>query len=277
MQNPAEVQIATCFVREKFPDEFTPQMALVCGTGFGGLAAMLQNVTRVPFEGIPAFPQASIASHSGSFLAGYLGDIPLVLQEGRCHLYEGCSALEVCMGVRVMRSLGAEKLLVTNAAGCLNPQWDAGDLMLISDHVNLTGLSPLTGPNHELWGLRFPDMSVIYDREFYGMALEEASRLGLRLERGVYVGLCGPELESPAQTRFLRQIGADAVGMSTVLEVIAARHMGMRVLGLSCLSNKNLPDCMEQTSIEEIIAAVQAASEKVTRLLAALIPRICRA
>ena len=276
MQNHEEVSRAADFVRSKFPAGFVPQLALVCGTGLDGIVDLLHSAVRVPFGDIPAFPQASVASHRGCFVAAYLGELPLVLQEGRCHLYEGYSPAQVCMGVRLMRGLGAEKLLVTNSAGCLNPQWAPGSLMLISDHVNLTGTSPLLGPNYEPWGLRFPDMSVIYDREFRELALEEAQGLALRLECGVYVGLLGPELESPAQTRFLRQIGADAVGMSTVLEVIAARHMDMRVLGLSCLANKNLPDCMDAISIEEIIAATRLASERVTRLLGGLIPRLCR-
>jgi purine-nucleoside phosphorylase len=178
------------------------------------------------------------------------------------------------MGVRVAHALGARSLLSANAAGCLNPQWDAGDLMLITDHVNCTGTSPLVGPNHDPWGPRFPDMIRLYDREYQRFALEAAQATGVHLERGVYVGILGPELESPAQTRMYRQAGADAIGMSTVLEVIAARHLGMRVLAFSCLSNKNLPDCMEETNLEEIIAIVRASSGQLSRILGLLLPHV---
>jgi purine-nucleoside phosphorylase len=176
------------------------------------------------------------------------------------------------MGVRIAHALGARSLVLANAAGCLNPQWDAGDLMLITDHVNCTGTSPLIGPNHDSWGPRFPDMSGMYDGEYQRIALKTALAAGIRLERGIYVGVPGPELESPAQTRMYRQAGADAIGMSTVLEVIAARHLGMRVLAFSCLSNKNLPDCMGEIGLEEIIATVQASSGKLVRLLSDLLP-----
>jgi purine-nucleoside phosphorylase len=191
----------------------------------------------------------------------------VVAQQGRCHIYEGYTPAEVCCGVRVMRGLGAETLIITNAAGALEPRWDVGDLMLITDHINWTGQSPLTGPNHDAWGPRFPDMSAPYDRGLQGIALAAASRLRIRLERGVYLALPGPQMETPAETRMYRGLGAHAVGMSTALEVIAARHMNMRVLGISCLTNKNLPDCMAEAPLEEVIRVAGASGEALTMLV----------
>ena len=171
------------------------------------------------------------------------------------------------MGVRVMAGLGIGSLVVTNAAGALNPQFDAGSLMLMTDQINFTGTTPLAGPNVEQWGPRFPDMSCIFDPELRALALESAAMLGIRLERGVYIGVHGPQMESPAETRMYRQWGADAIGMSTVLEVLAARHLGLRVLGISCLSNKNLPDCMSPVPIEEVIEVAGKAGRRLERLL----------
>ena len=274
MQNHEEVRRVAAYVSEQFPGSFRPELALVCGTGLGELVEMFRFVRRISFADIPGFPRATVASHAGCFAAAYFAEKPVLLQQGRCHLYEGYTPAQVCMGVRVAHVLGARSLVIANAAGCLNPLWGAGDLMLITDHINCTGTSPLTGPNHDPWGPRFPDMSKVYDREYERLALEAAQATGVRLERGVYVGVLGPELESPAQTRMYRQAGADAIGMSTVLEVIAARHLGMRVLAFSCLSNANLPDCMKETDLEEIIATVQATSGKLIRLLSALLPRL---
>ena len=274
MQNPEEVQRAAAYIIKQLPASFRPELTLTCGTGFDELAGMFRCVLRIPFEDIPGFPRATVASHAGCFVAAYFGEKPLLLQQGRCHLYEGYTPAQISMGVRIAYTIGARSLVLANAAGCLNPQWDTGDLMLITDHINCTGTSPLVGPNYDPWGPRFPDMSRVYDRAYQRMALEAAQTTGVRLERGVYVGILGPELESPAQTRLYRQAGADAIGMSTVLEVIAARHLGMRVLAFSCLSNKNLPDCMGETGLEEIIAAVRASSEKLIRLLGALLPQL---
>lgn len=274
MQNLKEVQRASGYLAKKLPPSFRPRLALICGTGLGELVRLLDGAQHVAFANIPAFPRSTVVSHTGSFAAGFMGTTPLIVQQGRCHLYEGCSPAEVCMGVRVMRMLGADTLLITNAAGCLNSQWDAGDLMVLADHINYTGVSPLSGFNVDSWGPRFPDMSRIYDAGLIRLALEEAQKAGIRVERGVYAGVRGPELESPAETRFYRQAGADAVGMSTVLEAVAARHMGMRVLGLSCLTNKNLPDCMAETGIEEIVAAAEKASGNIIRLLGAVIRRL---
>ena len=192
-----------------------------------------------------------------------INGVPALVQQGRCHLYEGRTPAEVCMGVRVMAGLGIHTLVITNAAGAINPHFATGNIMLIEDHINMTGKSPLTGDNETALGPRFPDMSAPYDA---------ALGLGMRLEKGVYVGIQGPQLETRAETRMLRGFGADAVGMSTVLEVIAARHLGLRVAGLSCLTNKNLPDCMEKAELDDIIHVANQVGEKLGTLLTAALP-----
>jgi len=286
MQNPQEVQLAVRALRAALPKNMnkiftdgadTPPVAVVLGTGLSPLADSLLAGqegcpgVRIPFSNITGMPLPGVDSHQGAFVLGCLGGVPVIAQQGRCHLYEGRNPAEVCMGVRVMAGFGAERLIITNAAGALNPQFTAGTLMCISDQINHTGCSPLAGPNHAAWGERFPDMSRIYDATLQELALQTAGRLDIRLERGVYIGLRGPEMESPAETRMYRQWGADAVGMSTVLEVIAARHLGLRVLGISCLTNKNLPDCMTPAPLEEILAVAARAGHDLARLLEAVI------
>jgi purine-nucleoside phosphorylase len=197
----------------------------------------------------------------------------LALLSGRCHLYEGYSPEEIVLPLRAIRLLGAENLIITNAAGALNPLFDVPSLMLITDHINFTGHSPLTGPNREKWGPRFPDMSRVYSGKFIQKAADCALELGIRLHKGVYMGITGPSLETPAETRAFRRLGADAIGMSTVLENIAAKHMGMKILGISCLTNKNLPDCMQETSHEEILEQAKKADAELKRLLEQIISR----
>lgn len=281
MQHPQNVQNAAQAIRAYLPQDFEPQVGIILGTGLGGLAQCLENPVAVPYAAIPNFPHSTVASHEGQFLFGTLRtgtqstpQVPVVLQQGRCHLYEGYQPEDVCMGVRTMATLGAKKLVITNAAGALNPTFDAGDLMLITDHINFTGRTPLAGNNHDAWGDRFPDMSKAYSPALRALVLEEASRLGIRVERGVYAGVHGPQMETPAETRMFRSLGIDAVGMSTVLEVIAARHMGMEVLGISCLSNKNLPDCMAEAPLEEIIRVAGIAGERLSRLLPSVIAKM---
>lgn len=270
MQNHQEVQSVVSCARQRAPGA-APRIGIVLGTGLGGLAEALVDTVTIDYETLPGFPRSTVSSHTGRFLLGRLHGVEVMLQQGRCHLYEGYSAAQVCMGVRVMAGLGVTSLIISNAAGALNPRFDAGDLMVITDHINKTGRSPLTGANHDAWGVRFPDMSCPYDPAYVRLALDSAARLGLRVERGVYLGVPGPEMETPAETRYYRQIGADAVGMSTVLEVIAARHMGLRVLGISCLTNKNLPDCMRDAPLEEVIRVAGSASEKLTALVGAVV------
>lgn len=272
MQNFQEVQSAIAAVKAALP-HVRPKIAIVLGTGLGDIAHALEGMQDIPYAAIPHFPRSTVESHAGRLLFGKLDGVDVVLQQGRCHLYEGYSPSAVCMGVRLMRGLGAETLVVTNAAGALNPRWDAGQLMVITDHINYTGCSPLTGANHDAWGERFPDMSCAYDSTLVRTALAAATGLGLRVERGVYVGVQGPQMESPAETRMLRTLGADAVGMSTVLEVIAARHMGMKVLGISCLTNKNLPDCMAPAPLEEVLRVAASAGDALSRLIRSFVTK----
>ncbi len=271
MQNIEKVQKAADFVRSALPAPHEADTAVVLGTGLGAWADGLEEVASFDYGLIPGFPQSTVQSHAGKLTAALAGGRPVWLQRGRFHLYEGYSPAEVCMGVRTLATLGVKRLIVTNAAGALNPQFDAGGLMCITDHINMTGHNPLIGPNVDAWGVRFPDMSRIYDAGLRDLALDQARRLGIRLERGIYIGVTGPNLESPAETRAFKRLGADAVGMSTVLEVIAARHMGLEVLGISCLTNKNLPDCMGETTLEDVIAQAGAAAGRLTRLLDAVI------
>lgn len=247
-----------------------PVAGLVLGTGLGGIAENITDPIFVPFSELPDFPLSGVISHAGRFVIGKAKGVPIIIQQGRCHLYEGYSAADVCMGARVMAVLGVKNLVLTNAAGALNPLFEPGSVMAITDHINFTGVSPLTGTNDDEFGPRFPDMTHVYDPELIDLAERAARFVGLRLEKGVYLGLQGPQLETPAETRAFRAWGADAVGMSTVLEAIAAKHMGVNILGLSCLSNKNLPDCMKETSIDEIVRVAGKASENMLKILTAM-------
>lgn len=278
MQNPQKVKRAVEAIRQRLGGGFvSPQVGLVLGTGLSGLARDLargDNSVRVSFAEIPDYPAVSVDSHEGAYICGHIGSTPVIAQLGRCHLYEGKTPEEVCMGVRVMAELGAGTLVITNAAGALNPLFEAGSLMRMTDYINNTGVSPLAGKNNAAWGERFPDMSRVFDAKLGEKAQECALKLGIALEKGVYIGVHGPEMETPAETRMYRQWGADAIGMSTVLEVIAARHCGMKVLGISCISNCNLPDCMQEAPLDEIIRMAGRAGEKLARLLPEIIRTI---
>ncbi|TVM33123.1 purine-nucleoside phosphorylase [Oceanidesulfovibrio marinus] len=274
MQKPEKVQEAVEVIRAMPKVRQMPRLGLVLGTGLGGAASALKTDYSVPYEDIAGFPTSTVHSHSGRLAFGSLAGVPVAALMGRFHLYEGYTPEEVAFGVRVLACLGIHTLVVTNAAGALNPLFDAGSLMAVTDHINLTGTSPLTGPNHDAWGPRFPDMSRAYDPVLVQAAIDAAMRIGIRLEKGVYIGVRGPQLETPAETRMLRALGADAVGMSTVMEVLAARHMGLRVLTISSLTNKNLPDCMAETSLEQVVAAAEASSQNLGRLLAELAPAL---
>ncbi|MCR4666586.1 MAG: purine-nucleoside phosphorylase [Desulfovibrio sp.] len=277
MQMPDEVRAGATRLRMLLGlggEERIP-LGVILGTGLSFLSERIDG-KEVPFSDLPFFPVSTTSSHKGSFVYGTLDGWPLLIQAGRVHLYEGYSAGEVCMGVRVMASLGIHTLLVTNAAGALNPLFGVGNLFLATDQINMTGLSPLSGPNHESFGLRFPDMSRPFDPDLMAAAQQKALDLGIPLEKGVYIGVHGPELETPAETRMYRMLGADAIGMSSVLEVISARHLGLRVLALSSLANKNLPDCMESMSIEEIVRQSALAERHLSSLLTALLPELCR-
>jgi len=247
-------------------------VGVVAGTGLGGIVSGLADRREMATADIPGYPRSTAPGHAGRLVFGTVAGRPVALLAGRLHLYEGHTPRDVACGVRPLARPGIKTLLLTNAAGALDPHFAPGGLMRVTDHMNLTGQNPLTGPNDDSLGPRFPDMSRAYCPRLGEIADAAALALGIRLERGVYAGVLGPSLETPAETRMLRLLGADAVGMSTVTEVIAARHLGMEVLALSCLTNRNLPDCMEETTLEAVLATAREAEATLTRLLAAVIP-----
>jgi purine-nucleoside phosphorylase len=251
-----------------------PRTALVLGSGLGDWIEPESVRLRIPYGDIPGFPVPTVKGHAGALLLADIEGTPVFVLSGRFHLYEGYDARTVTLPVRALGLLGVTTLVATNAAGALNPLFATGGLMVITDHINMTGHNPLTGPNVDAWGPRFPDMSQVYCPALREKAMQAALRCGQRLEQGVYVAVAGPSLETPAETRMLRILGADAVGMSTVPEAIVARHMDMRVLGISCLTNKNLPDCMAATSHEEILDQAGRSAAALGALLRTLIPNL---
>lgn len=246
--------------------DLVPEVAIILGTGLGALAKEIENPIRIPYNEIPGFPVSTVESHVGRLNLGTLAGKKVVVMEGRFHLYEGYSAQEVTMGVRVMRALGAKTLLVSCAVGGLNPQWKVGDLMLIEDHINLQNANPLVGKNDAQLGPRFPDMSQPYSFELIDLAQKLALEHNIRTQKGVLVSVLGPNLETRAEYRFLRAIGADVVGMSTVPEVIVATHAGMKVLGVAIITDACLPDALKVATVEEIIAVANEAEPKLTKL-----------
>jgi purine-nucleoside phosphorylase len=251
-----------------------PDVAIILGTGLGALGARIENPVAVDYGDIPSFPLSTVESHSGRLIAGTLAGRSVVAMQGRFHRYEGYTLQQVTFPVRVLRALGARTLLVSNAAGGMHPLWSVGDLMLIADHINFFGDSPLIGPNDDRLGVRFPDMSEVYDAELRKLARGVASDLRMTLREGVYVGVTGPNLETRAEYRMLRGLGADVVGMSTVPEVIVAVHGGMRVLGVSIISDMCLPDALEPASVEKIIRVAALAEPRLTELLIGVVERL---
>jgi purine-nucleoside phosphorylase len=268
----AHVEEAATFIRNYCPAQ--PIVGLLTGTGLGDLAEIVDLACTLDYDEIPHFPRATVESHHGRLVIGRRNGCGVAAFQGRFHLYEGYRPREVTFPVRVLQALGARLLVVTNAAGGLNPRHQAGDIMLIADHINLTGENPLVGPNDPDWGLRFPDMSRVYDPDLAALARRVADDLDLPLCDGVYAGLKGPSLETPAELRFLRTIGADAVGLSTVQEVIAAVHAGMRILGLSVITNIADPDAPAPATVEEIIAVADAAAPRLKRLVIGLLEKL---
>ena len=248
-----------------------PRVGIVLGTGLGGLADAMEVEVSVPYEELPHFPVSTVETHHGRLLLGGLGGVPVVAMQGRFHRYEGCGLREIVFPVRVIRQFGAETLIVSAACGGMNPLWGPGDLVLLSDHINLMGDSPLTGPNLDELGPRFPDMSVPYDPGLREAAVAVALEERIPLREGVYVAVPGPQLETRAEYRMLRRMGADVVGMSTVPEVIAARHMGMRVLAVAVITDQCLPDALEEVDVEKIIATAVAAGPTLTRLVSGVL------
>ena len=270
----SRVRRAAAWLREHLHHP-CPATVVVAGSGLGPvLTADAEILQRLPYSEIPEFPHSTAPGHTGELVLLRLGHTPVALLSGRFHLYEGYTSRQIVRPLRALGLLGARRVVLTNAAGGLNPLIAAGSLMAITDHINLTGQSPLTGPNDDTIGPRFPDMSQVYCPHLLAKALTAAMETHVRLERGVYLGIAGPQLETPAETRMFRAFGADAIGMSTVLEAIAAHHMGMKVLGISCITNQNLPDCMEAASIEAILAQAAQAGKTLARLLRHLIANL---
>ncbi len=250
------------------------RIGVILGTGLGRLAEQIDADTVISYDEIPHFPVSTVESHHGKLLAGRLDGVPVLALQGRFHLYEGYDPKEITFPVRVLAALGVETLLISNAAGGMNPNYRRGDLMLLTDHINLQGVNPLSGPNDDAWGPRFPDMSAPYDEDLRRLAEEAALERAIKLQQGVYVAVEGPNLETRAEYRFLRTIGADAVGMSTVPEVIVARHMGLRCLAISVITDECFPDALEPVSIEDVLAAAGEAEPKLTEVMRAVVQGI---
>jgi purine-nucleoside phosphorylase len=266
------IQEASGVVRQR--TSLRPDVAIVLGTGLGGLADEIEVEVTIPYEEIPGFPLSTVESHAGRLLLGRLGQRPVVAMQGRFHRYEGYDLAAVTFPVRIMQALGARFLFVSNACGGMNPLWAPGDLVLLSDHINLLGDNPLIGANDDRLGPRFPDMSAPYDPELRALARATALELGIPLREGVYVAVPGPNLETRSEYRMLRMMGADVVGMSTVPEVIVAVHAGMRTLGISIITDQCLPDALEPADIGRIIATAGRAEPALTRLIASLAERV---
>lgn len=248
------------FVRGKIPA--TPGIGFLAGTGLGKSLINMQDAVSVDYGDIPHFPLSTVASHRGRLLVGRMQGRTVMAMQGRFHYYEGYSVKQITLPIRVMQLLGVKTLIVSNASGGINPLFRTGDIMVIADHINLTGTNPLIGPNVEEWGPRFPDMAQVYDPQLVAMAEEAALEAGICVRKGVYAGLAGPCLETRAEIRFLKTIGADAVGLSTIPEVIAAVHGGMAILGLSVITNMNLPDNPKPCRVDEIIATAEAVAPR---------------
>ena len=260
-----DLQNAQRLIRER--TDLHPRIALVLGSGLGPLADHVQHSVSIAYGDIPGFPVSTAPGHPGRLMLGMLEEQPVAVLVGRSHMYEGYTAEDVVFPLRTVRHLGAEFLIITNAAGGVNPGFHPGTLMLITDHINLTGRNPLIGPNEDSLGPRFPDMSEAYDPSLRSLAIEAADITGIELSQGVYLGLLGPSYETPAEIRMARALGADAVGMSTVMEVIAANHMGMRILGVSCITNMAAGMLPQKLTEQEVIETAHAVRVPFTNLV----------
>jgi purine-nucleoside phosphorylase len=267
------VDEAAVAVRDRWPVGL-PTVGIVLGTGLGALAQEIEAQAVIPYPEIPHFPLSTVQSHRGQLVCGTLAGRTVMAMEGRFHLYEGYTSAQVTFPIRVMRALGCETLIVSNAAGGMNPMHSKGDIVVIDDHINLLGVNPLIGPNDERLGPRFADMIEPYDRRLQDLALKVALESNIVAHRGVYVAVTGPNLETRAEYRFLRAIGADVVGMSTVPEVLVAVHAGMKVLGFSIVTDLCLPDALEPVKIEEILAVAGEAEGKLRTIVKAVLERL---
>ena len=271
----ARAEAAAKFVQSK--TKLRPRIALVLGSGLGGFADEFAGAVKIPYAKIPHFPQSTAIGHAGQLVLGTVEGVEVAGMQGRVHLYEGYSVKDVAFPVRVFARLGVQAVVLTNAAGGIKKDFTQGRLVVISDHVNLQGVNPLSGPNEESFGPRFPDMSTAYDRQFRALTLAEGRRLGINLGEGVYAALAGPSYETPAEIRYLRAIGADLVGMSTVPEVIAARHSGMRVLGISCVTNAAAGVLDQPLDHQEVLETAERVKGQFIALLRGVIPDIASA
>lgn len=270
--SPADVAQAVAAIRAR--SRLRPDVAIILGTGLGGLADALDVSDAISYDEIPGFPVSTVESHRGRLLLGTLGGASVVAMQGRFHRYEGYSLQQVALPVRVMHALGATTLVVSNACGGIRADWAPGDLMAIADHINLLGDNPLVGPHYAEWGARFPDMSAPYDAALRALALDLARAQGTTLREGVYAAVMGPNLETRAEYAMLRTMGADVVGMSTVPEVIVARQLAMRVLGISIITDACVPETLEEASLEKILAVAAVAEPKLTALVRAVVERL---
>jgi purine-nucleoside phosphorylase len=270
-----QIKEAVDFIRSQ--TMMKPDIGIILGTGLGGLAKEIRKDTVIDYEQIPHFPVSTVESHHGKLIFGRLAGKKVVAMQGRFHYYEGYTMRQITFPVRVMGAkdgLGVKTLLISNAAGALNPLFRRGDVMIIVDHINLLGDNPLIGPNDDELGPRFPDMSEAYNRKLIALAEDVALDQKIRVQKGVYVAMTGPNLETAAEYRFLRIIGADAVGMSTIPETIVANHMGVKVLGISIITDECFPDTLRPTNVEEIIAVANKAEPKLTRIMKEVVRRI---
>ena len=260
-----QIQEAKEFLQKKITS--VPDVAVILGTGLGSLAEHIENKTTIKYADIPHFPLSTVEGHAGEFIIGNIGSKHVIAMSGRFHFYEGYSMKEVTFPVRVMKALGINKLIVTNAAGGMNPNFKAGDLMIITDHINMMGTNPLIGKNYDELGPRFPDMSQAYNKEFTELALKTAKELNIEVQTGNYLAVSGPMFETPAELRLFRNMGGDAVGMSTIPEVIVANHSGMKVLGVSCITDMAIADGLEPLDNDRVIATAEKAKFKFVELI----------
>jgi purine-nucleoside phosphorylase len=254
--------------------KYTPEIGMITGTGLGSLTSKMTVDIRIPYEDIPHFPTTTITGHDGFLVTGTIAGKKVLAMEGRFHLYEGYSPFEVTFPVRVMKKLGVDYLFISSAAGGFNPQYKTGDLMVIADHINYTGIDPLVGPNLDEFGPRFPDMSKVYDPELILLAKKNAMKMQIDLKQGVYIGITGPCLETPSEVRLMRMLGADTVGMSTVHEVIVGKHCGLKIMAIVVITDMDLPDCMEEIKVEKVIATAMAASPALSSLWESVIKEL---
>jgi len=264
-----KIDLAAQYIRHR--TDTVPEIGIILGTGLNALAEQIDADAEIPYTEIPNFPAPTIEHHTGLLHVGEIGGRPIAAMEGRFHYYEGHSLEEITLPVRVMRAIGAEILIISAASGGMNPNHDVGDILIIDDHINMMGVNPLIGPNDDALGPRYPDMCQPYDRELTALAERIALEENIRAHRGVYVAVAGPNLETRAEYRMLRMMGADAVGMSTVPEVLVAVHAGLRVLGLAAITDRCLPDALKPVKIEEIIRVANEAEPKLTKIVSRVV------